>query len=366
MRFADIFGQEEVIARLAAFSDLYSATGGMPEHVLLVGDEGMGRGTIARAFAEERGAYCQEVNVSELQVKGDVTAILTNLQERQVLIARDWQRLRGPLQHLIMQTLRQQKIEITIGLGPSARVHTLDVKPFSLVATCSKKSECSAEWLNSFALILSLRPYQNEELQRVAESMAAGMGVKIESGTAAMIASNSGSPRQAGILLQRLVRTVRKDCVTEEDARKAFSAFGLITAASGGPAALDVLPEISGIDFERLVTTLLNRIGFQAEMTKTTGDGGIDIVAVLDKAIVGGRYLFQCKRYSADNPVGAAMVRDFYGAVTADRATKGIFITTSDFTPQAREFGEKVGLELIDLARLQALLAENGMAIISR
>ena len=101
-------------------------------------------------------------------------------------------------------------------------------------------------------------------------------------------------------------------------------------------------------------------------MTKTTGDGGIDIVAVLDKAIVGGRYLFQCKRYSADNPVGAAMVRDFYGAVTADRATKGIFITTSDFTPQAREFGEKVGLELIDLARLQALLAENGMAIISR
>ena len=83
-------------------------------------------------------------------------------------------------------------------------------------------------------------------------------------------------------------------------------------------------------------------MGFRAEMTNATGDGGIDIVAVRNKPILGGGYLFQCKRYAPDNQVGVAAVRDFYGAVTADRAIKGIFVTTSDFTLQAREFGERV------------------------
>jgi restriction system protein len=98
-------------------------------------------------------------------------------------------------------------------------------------------------------------------------------------------------------------------------------------------------------------------------MTKATGDGGIDIMAVLDKAILGGKYLFQCKRYAPDNLVGASTVRDFYGAVTADKAVKGILITTSDFTAQAREFAERVGLELINLERLQHLFAQYGVGV---
>jgi len=100
---------------------------------------------------------------------------------------------------------------------------------------------------------------------------------------------------------------------------------------------------------------------FRAEMTKATGDGGIDIVAILEKPIVSGKYLFQCKRYAPDCLVGAAAVRDFYGAVMADNAVKGIFITTSDFTVQAREFAERVGLELINLPRLRELLAQYEM-----
>jgi restriction system protein len=96
-------------------------------------------------------------------------------------------------------------------------------------------------------------------------------------------------------------------------------------------------------------------------MKKTTGDGGIDIIATLDKSIVGGRYLFQCKRFAPDNLVGAPTVRDFYGAVTADRAVKGILISTSDFTVQAREFAQRVGVELIDAAQLQRLLLDHQM-----
>lgn len=92
-------------------------------------------------------------------------------------------------------------------------------------------------------------------------------------------------------------------------------------------------------------------------MTRATGDGGIDIVAHLDKPIVGGRYLIQCKRFTG--PVGAPIVREFYGAVQADRmAVKGILITTSGFTDQAREFAENLPIELVDRSRLDILLAD--------
>lgn len=89
-----------------------------------------------------------------------------------------------------------------------------------------------------------------------------------------------------------------------------------------------------------------------------TGDGGIDIVALLDRPFSEGRYIFQYKRYSEGGLVGAPTIRDFYGAVMADGAVKGIFITTSEFTTQAREFAPQSGIELVNRARLNQLLDE--------
>ena len=116
---------------------------------------------------------------------------------------------------------------------------------------------------------------------------------------------------------------------------------------------------LSGVDFERLVLELLKHLGFSAEMTKTTGDGGIDIEAVLDRPIVGGRYLVQCKRFAIDTLVGSPAVREFYGALVADRkAAKGILITTSDFSAQARDFAKDLPIELINGTDLTKLLAQ--------
>jgi restriction endonuclease Mrr len=78
----------------------------------------------------------------------------------------------------------------------------------------------------------------------------------------------------------------------------------------------------------------------------------------LDKPFCGGRYIFQCKRYAENNVVGSPAIRDFYGAVTADRAVKGIFVTTSDFSAQAKEFAAQVGIELVNRSRLNQLLEE--------
>lgn len=123
------------------------------------------------------------------------------------------------------------------------------------------------------------------------------------------------------------------------------------------------LDTLSGIEFERLISVLLERMGFCAAMTKASGDGGVDVVATLDRPLVRGRYLIQCKRYAPDCPVGAAAVREFYGALTADRnAVKGILITTSGFTAQALEFAQGSPVELIARDGLQRLLAEYGLS----
>ena len=82
-------------------------------------------------------------------------------------------------------------------------------------------------------------------------------------------------------------------------------------------------------------------------------------MATLDQPLIGGRYLIQCKRFAPDKLVGAATVRDFYGAVTADRgAVKGILITTSGFTSQALAFARQLPIELIGGQQLRALLAK--------
>jgi tetratricopeptide (TPR) repeat protein len=126
--------------------------------------------------------------------------------------------------------------------------------------------------------------------------------------------------------------------------------------------SIDSLDTLSGVDFERLVSQLLERMGFRAEMTKASGDGGVDVVANLDQPFTGGRYLIQCKRYAPDSTIGAATVREFYGAMNADkRAIKGILITTSAFTAQAKEFAEGLPIELIARNKLQQLLDRHGL-----
>ena len=120
-------------------------------------------------------------------------------------------------------------------------------------------------------------------------------------------------------------------------------------------------PQLSGAQFKAWIGTLLERFGFRPEVTQASGDGGIDIVATLDRPLVGGRYLVQGTRYAPDAVVGVPAVHEFYGTLVADRgAVKGLFITTSGFTTQAREFAKTLPIELIDRPTLRELLEEVG------
>src|SRR3990167_8649443 len=115
----------------------------------------------------------------------------------------------------------------------------------------------------------------------------------------------------------------------------------------------------NGLDFERQVHALLKKMGFEAHVTKASGDGGIDIIAHSKEHITGGKYIIQCKDWS--KPVGEPPVRDLYGVVTAEKANKGILITTSTFTSPAIKFAKDKPLELIDGTKFNGLLTKYGI-----
>jgi restriction system protein len=111
---------------------------------------------------------------------------------------------------------------------------------------------------------------------------------------------------------------------------------------------------LDGYEFELLVMRLLKEMGLEVEETKKSGDGGIDVLARSEEPITGGLFVVQCKRYSSN--VGEPQVRDLYGVVNHTNASKGILITNSAFTQQARRFAEGKPIELIDGERLKDLL----------
>lgn len=121
------------------------------------------------------------------------------------------------------------------------------------------------------------------------------------------------------------------------------------------------LNRLSGIEFEKLCAAIISDMGFQIELTKASGDGGIDIIARNSLPLYRGKYIVQCKRYSGT--VGEPILRDLYGVVMSERANKGILMTTGTFTRSAIAFAEGKPLELIDITGIESLLAQGNYDI---
>jgi Holliday junction DNA helicase RuvB len=356
-----IVGQTAIVNRLEALRNFFVSKGTAPGHLLFIGPEGMGKRTIALAFAEELGATAKVAFARSMERKGDLTAILTSLESNEVLLIEDVCRLRQPLKEILSTSLEEFRIDLMIGQGASARIHAFKLNPFTCIGTCLKESDCPIGLRNLFFLKLSIESYSIPELAQIAGRIAATNDLTFAPDAMSLIARMSnGNPRQAEILVRQLSKT-GAGTIAEKDAEEALAALGLMNVTTGAPIQSKNLNSLSGVEFEEFITQLLRAMGFQTQMTKASGDGGIDIVAILDKPVIGGRYLFQCKRLGPDSLVGAPTVREFYGAVTADRkARKGILITNSGFSVQAKEFAGEVGIELIDGQQLGNLLAEYG------
>lgn|GEM_PF-879319 len=356
-----VVGQEQVVSRLQEFADHFLRRGEALDHLLLIGPHGMGQSMIAKALAGTVRAGVTETAGNLLEKKGDLTAILTSLDPRDILIVRNGAELRQPLVEVLIPALREFRIDLVIGQGVAARVHPYKLNRFTCVACVERESDISPKLRDEFALPLTLQPYSISELSKIARLIALDAGREIDESAALLVASAcQGSPHQEQILIRRIGMPDGQR-ITEAAVREYLSVLGLRVGSQAPANAAMGVDGLSGVEFEQLVGGLLIKMGFQVEITKASGDGGIDIIASLAQPLLRGRYLIQCKRFSESNSVGAPVIREFYGAIRADhRVVKGIFITTSTFTQQATEFAENVGIELIDREGLQRLLAQYG------
>ena len=117
--------------------------------------------------------------------------------------------------------------------------------------------------------------------------------------------------------------------------------------------------ELNPFEFENFLCNLFKLLGFESKLTRSTRDGGIDVVAYDPRPIVGGKVVIQAKRYK--NVVGVAAVRDLYGTMINEGANKGILVTTSHYGPAAYDFSKDKPIELIDGGGLLYILDQQGI-----
>lgn len=203
-RLNEFIGQKKVKDNLAVAIQAAKSRGEALDHVLLYGPPGLGKTTLATIIANEMAVEYQQTSGPVLQIKGDLTAILTNVREKQVLFFDEVHRLQPALEEILYSALEDYKLDIMVGQGPSARTHTLDVKPFTFVAATTRAGLLSAPLRSRFGIVLRLEFYSNEELKIIVSRSAEILDVSIDDAGAIEIASRArGTPRIANRLLRR-------------------------------------------------------------------------------------------------------------------------------------------------------------------
>ena len=204
-RLAEFIGQDKVKENLAVAIEAARSRGEAMDHVLLYGPPGLGKTTLANIIANELGVAFQQTSGPTLQIKGELTAILTNLQARQVLFIDEVHRLQPAFEEILYSALEDYKLDIIIGQGPSARTHVIDVQPFTFVGATTRAGLLSAPLRSRFGIMLRLEFYTTKDLQIIIERSAEILGVVIDDEGANEIASRSrGTPRIANRLLRRV------------------------------------------------------------------------------------------------------------------------------------------------------------------
>jgi holliday junction DNA helicase RuvB len=204
-RLAEFIGQEKAKEQLAIALEAAKSRGEALDHVLLFGPPGLGKTTLATIIANELEVGYQQTSGPALQIQGDLTAILTNLRERQVLFLDEIHRVQPVLQEKLYTALEDYKLDIIIGQGPSARTHVMEIKPFTFVGATTRPGLLSSPLHSRFGILLRLEFYTDDELRYIVERSAEVLKVPIDHAGASEIAQRSrGTPRIANRLLRRV------------------------------------------------------------------------------------------------------------------------------------------------------------------
>ena len=239
-RLAEFIGQTKAKEQLAIALEAARSRGEALDHVLLFGPPGLGKTTLATIIANELGVGYQQTSGPALQIQGDLTAILTNLREKQVLFLDEIHRLQAVLEEKLYTALEDYKLDIIIGQGPAARTHVMEIKPFTFVAATTRPGMLSSPLRSRFGILLRLEFYTDDELRFVVERSAEVMGIPIDEDGAAEIAMRSrGTPRIANRLLRRVRDYAQVRAAGRIDRATAQKALELLEVDAHGFDELD-------------------------------------------------------------------------------------------------------------------------------
>ena len=239
-KLADYVGQEQVKAQLEIFVQAAVKRGEALDHTLIFGPPGLGKTTLANILASELGVNLRQTSGPVLERPGDLAALLTNLQPRDVLFIDEIHRLSAVVEEVLYPAMEDYQLDIMIGEGPAARSIKLALQPFTLIGATTRAGLLTSPLRDRFGIVQRLEFYTTPELERIVTRSAGILGVPIDAAGAGKIAQRSrGTPRIANRLLRRVrdYAEVKGSGMVDEGAARA--ALDLLEVDPQGFDALD-------------------------------------------------------------------------------------------------------------------------------
>jgi Holliday junction DNA helicase RuvB len=239
-RLADYVGQSAVREQMEIFIRAAGARSEALDHTLIFGPPGLGKTTLAHIIANEMGVNLRHTSGPVLERAGDLAALLTNLEPRDVLFIDEIHRLSPVIEEVLYPAMEDYQLDIMIGEGPAARSIKLDLPPFTLVGATTRAGLLTSPLRDRFGIVQRLEFYTVEELASIVTRAAGILGVPIDVAGAGEIARRSrGTPRIAN----RLLRRVRDYAEVKQDGRVtgavADRALRMLDVDAGGLDAMD-------------------------------------------------------------------------------------------------------------------------------
>ncbi|MGI8565371.1 MAG: Holliday junction branch migration DNA helicase RuvB [Pyrinomonadaceae bacterium] len=284
-RLDEYIGQTKITSNLKIFLRAASARREALDHVLFFGPPGLGKTTLANIIAQEMDAPLKSVSAPAIERGGDLAALLTNLQEGEVLFIDEIHRLKPQIEEVLYPAMEDYQLDLMIGQGTAARSIKLDLPKFTLVGATTRAGMISAPLRGRFGIVFHLDFYSQKDLEIIVHRSAEILGVEIEASGASEIARRArGTPRIANRLLRRVrdyAQVLGDGRITQALARRALDEmevdrFGLdevdrkvlttiIEKFDGGPVGVGTISASISEErdsIEEIIEPYLIQIGF--------------------------------------------------------------------------------------------------------